>query len=48
LDHDFEIFAARRARVSSTKKAVEKPPATAKAEIKPKTAEDLIEVDSAK
>jgi hypothetical protein len=23
LDHNFEIFAARRARVSSTKKAVE-------------------------
>jgi hypothetical protein len=48
LDHDFEIFAARRARVSSTKKAVEEAPATAKTEIKPKTAEDFIEVDSAK
>jgi hypothetical protein len=48
LDHDFEIFAARRARVSSTKKAVEEPPTTAKAEIKSQTTEDLIEVDSAK
>jgi hypothetical protein len=34
--------------VSSTKKAVKEAPTTAKAEIKPKTAEDLIEVDSAK
>jgi hypothetical protein len=48
LDHDFEIFAPCRPRVSRTKKAVEEAPATTKAEIKPETAEDLIEVDSAK
>jgi hypothetical protein len=47
LDDNFEIFAARRARVSSTKKAVEES-LTAKAEIKSQTTEDLIEVDSAK
>jgi len=47
LDYDFEVFAARRACVSSTKKAVEESLA-AKAEIKSQTTEDLIEVDSAK
>jgi hypothetical protein len=47
LDHEFEIFAARRACVSSTKKAVEEP-LTAKAEIKSQATEDLIEIDSAK
>lgn len=48
LYHDFEIFAARGARVSSTKKAVEEPTTTAKAEIKSQATKDLIEVDSAK
>lgn len=47
LDHDFEIFAARRARASRTKKTLEESPTT-KAKIKPQATKDLIEIDSAK
>ena len=47
LDYDFNIFPTPRARVSSTKKAVEES-LTTRAEIKSQTTEDFIEVDSAK